>query len=287
MKKTLFIYSVLIFVNKFYAQDFQSLVALEMLKAIEERESGIEVVASLPPTNWSSASKFLGEEIVFEGDSMWVVEGVDVIGSFLPASPPFAEYRSTSGKFVVVSYSVVNRTRKVERILQSPTLENDLGDEYRAIDMQSVYLRGLFRDTSIELEQLPPGVKKTFSAIYELPADNRILTFKAREIRSLTPNTIAVFMVSRDLVSNVGKREDLRTDRIPESSLPGAREARSDSSLVDFHNRGLMHASGEGGGNPILSQLKSLKVNWSDCGDGGWLVFKSANSSLIGIFEIA
>ena len=38
---------------------------------------------------------------------------------------------------------------------------------------------------------------------------------------------------------------------------------------------------------PMLSHFKSLNINCSDCEGGGRLVFKSANSSTIGIFEIA
>jgi hypothetical protein len=43
----------------------------------------------------------------------------------------------------------------------------------------------------------------------------------------------------------------------------------------------------EGGFEPMLSHFKSLNINWSDCAGDGWLVFRSANSSAIGIFEIA
>jgi hypothetical protein len=41
------------------------------------------------------------------------------------------------------------------------------------------------------------------------------------------------------------------------------------------------------GREPMLSHFKSLNINWSDCAGDGWLVFRSANSSAIGIFEIA
>jgi hypothetical protein len=41
------------------------------------------------------------------------------------------------------------------------------------------------------------------------------------------------------------------------------------------------------GCSPMLSHFKSLNINWSGIEIGGCLVLKSANSSVIGVFEIA
>ncbi len=228
-------------------QGLNSRVATELLQAYREEQTGVADVASAAPSPEDAAKgKFIGDPITFNGDSTWVVEGVKVIGKLLPAVPPLLDGKTTSGKFIVVTYAVQNRSRKTEQILTSPSIQDNNGNTYSNVEMHGVYLKHLLYDSSIELEKLPPGIRKQFAAIYEVPEPNLILSFNTRELGPIAPKTTGVYLVTRGTRSNTStsvaemtsaRRYEIQSttakDRFTEALLSWAKSRPESFNLIE------------------------------------------------------
>ena len=151
------------------------------------------------PSGTSSEFKGMGETVFFKKDSAWTVESYKIIGSKLPASD-FIEAVSIKGLFLVVTYLVRNDSQSAESILASPQISDEQGNHYDAYNMEGMYIKGVMYSTSktISLEQLNPQITYKFSAIYPIPDAKKVLMFNARELGSIVPNTISIYLVDKD-----------------------------------------------------------------------------------------
>lgn len=126
------------------------------------------------PQNETPAS--IGD-VVSLNDSTWEVVAAEELGSSLPGGM-FAQSRETEGKFLYVRYQVTNDTNSQEMILFTPAVVDSQGRRFDQLDMQDIYLPD--GETSMTMEQLPAGVPRTFSGIYEVPSDANGFSFIAR-----------------------------------------------------------------------------------------------------------
>jgi hypothetical protein len=118
----------------------------------------------------------IGEVVKFD-DSEWTVVKADSVGNALQG---FTEIKTTHGRFVKIEYTVVNRTKQSESILDHPKLFDDKDREFMPLDSQQMYMSDSER--SITLETMSPDMPQRFFAIYDLPADSKGLRFEARAL---------------------------------------------------------------------------------------------------------
>ncbi len=120
----------------------------------------------------------IGENVTFS-DSEWKVLEV-VSGKAWISFNQFIKSRETTGKYVQIKYDVTNTANEDEQILENPKLVDSKGRKYRPMSDSASYLPSGAKE--ITLEQLPPGVLKTFYALYEVPDDSSEFFFEARSL---------------------------------------------------------------------------------------------------------
>jgi hypothetical protein len=118
----------------------------------------------------------LGEVVTFD-DSQWTVVKATVLGNTLQG---IAEVKKSTGKFVKVEFTVTNKSKETESILDHPKLFDDQDREYAPIEAQSLFMDE--REKSLTLESLSPDMMQRFFAIYEIPVDSKGLRFEARAL---------------------------------------------------------------------------------------------------------
>lgn len=123
---------------------------------------------SEPPTK-------LHSEVTFK-DSRWVVLSAENLGKSVRGKSGKEE--TTTGKFVLVRFKVMNTTKKEERITNTPKLVDAAGREYETWDKQVFHLP--VGSEPMGGKALPAGIEKEFASIYEVPADATGLKFQAR-----------------------------------------------------------------------------------------------------------
>lgn len=119
----------------------------------------------------------IGDLIKFE-DSEWTVLDARDLGHTLNGGT-FSDPKHSDGKFIYVRYKVKNTTDKEDSVLSTPALQDGKGRRYEEFDEQALYLGE--NEKSMTMEQLPSGLPKTFSAIFEIPADSSGLKFLTRD----------------------------------------------------------------------------------------------------------
>ncbi len=142
------------------------------------------VAKSEEGTKPAAAAAKVGDTVKFD-DSTWVVVSAKDIGKKLKS---VLGDKTTEGKFVKVVFKVTNTTKEEERIMDHPKLLDDQGREFGNFDEASMYLPD--NEKTMTLEQLPAGMPKTFSAIYEVPDDAKGLKFQARALSALGNKTL-------------------------------------------------------------------------------------------------
>lgn len=118
----------------------------------------------------------IGEVVKFP-DSEWTVIEARNIGNTLSS---VLENKHTSGSFINVKFSVINKTNEEEQILETPQLVDSKGRKFKQMDDCALYLPEGANEMT--LEQLPAGLSKTFYAIFEVPLDAAKLSFQARSL---------------------------------------------------------------------------------------------------------
>jgi hypothetical protein len=124
----------------------------------------------------TQATYKIGDAIVFE-DSKWKVLSAENLGSTLTS--PLGD-KKTEGTFIKVSFSVVNTTKSEDSILETQKILAASGASYQQLDDVNSYLKE--GESEMTLEQLPAGLTKNFSAIYEVPKDANGFRFQARSL---------------------------------------------------------------------------------------------------------
>jgi hypothetical protein len=85
---------------------------------------------------------------------------------------------------------VKNTTNEQESILFTPALIDSKGRRFEQFDDQFQYLPD--NEEAMVMEQLPSGLPKTFSAIFELPNDSTGISFLTRNFAAFGKNEIPV-----------------------------------------------------------------------------------------------
>lgn len=120
----------------------------------------------------------IGDTVKF-GDSKWIVVEAREMGNTL-GGDMFTEAKRSEGKFVYVRYKVTNNTNEEQAVLFTPAVQDSKGRRFEELDDLDFYLPE--GQTGMMVEQLPSGLPKTFSAIFEVPADATGILFLARNI---------------------------------------------------------------------------------------------------------
>lgn len=150
-------------------------------RPVQSSESSAAVAAS-------SKAAAIGDVIKFE-DSEWTVLSARDLGSTLRGGQ-FTEPKQSEGKFVYVKFKVKNITNEEESILFTPAITDSKGRRYEQFDEQAFYLPD--NENSMTMEQLPSGLPKTFSAIFEIPPDAKGINFMSRNFAAFGKEEKAV-----------------------------------------------------------------------------------------------
>jgi len=121
----------------------------------------------------STESFNIGDTVTFD-DSEWVVITARQLGSTLSGGE-FGEDKKSNGKYIYVRYKVINKTSEQQSVLFTPSVKDSKGRKFEELDDLQMYLSE--GETGMTLEQLPSGLTKTFSAIFEVPSDASGLVF--------------------------------------------------------------------------------------------------------------
>jgi hypothetical protein len=137
----------------------------------------------------SSQKSFgIGDTVKFK-DSEWSVIEARPMGSRLEGNI-LAEAKQSSGKFIYVRYRITNNTSEQQAVLFTPAVKDSKGRKFEELDDLEMYLPE--GQTGMTMEQLPSGLPKTFSAIFEVPADASGFSFLTRNFATFGKEEKAV-----------------------------------------------------------------------------------------------
>ena len=139
------------------------------------------------PTQTSESFK-IGDKVTFD-DSEWAVVEARQLGSTLSGGE-FVEVKRSEGKFVYVRFKLINKTSEQQAVLFTPSVKDSKGRTFEELDDLAMYLGE--GETGMTLEQLPAGLTKTFSAIFEVPSDATGLSFMTRSFAAFRSQEKAV-----------------------------------------------------------------------------------------------
>ena len=110
----------------------------------------------------------LGDLVTFE-DSEWTVLEAKDVGQKLAQNRGEGAPRTTEGKFVQIRYRVTNKSKKEERLLDTPRVVDAKGRPFGRIELEAFFVPA--RATALGLDPLPPRQGKEYWTVIELPAD--------------------------------------------------------------------------------------------------------------------
>ncbi len=122
----------------------------------------------------------MGEKVSFK-DSTWIVLEAKDLGDTL--SGGISKDQKTEGKFIYVRFKVTNETNTEDQILFSPAIQDSKGRKFEEWDRSGFFLPD--GEKGITMEQLPAGLPKTFSSIFEVAKNAEGLSFLARSFEPL------------------------------------------------------------------------------------------------------
>ena len=120
----------------------------------------------------------IGDKVTFN-DSVWIVNKAQDLGQTLSGGA-LSEDKTSSGKYILVKFTVTNTTNEEEEILDTPKLFDSKGRKFNQMDDVGLYLPEGANEMT--LEQLPSGLAKTFYAIFEVPGDASQFSFQTRSL---------------------------------------------------------------------------------------------------------
>jgi hypothetical protein len=128
-----------------------------------------------------AVAKKIGDSVLFEDDSEWIVLEAKDLGSKIEPNNDFEKAaKSEEGHFVRVKFSIKNRGKKEEMLFEGPKLVDSEGREFGHYEKEYAYIP---KDAkTLSLEKIPVGIKKEFHAIYEVPKDAKKLQFQTRAL---------------------------------------------------------------------------------------------------------
>ncbi len=131
----------------------------------------------------------LGETVVVEDRVAWTITGAEDLGQTLKSGNQFIDDETTTGRFIKVSGQVENVSSE-ELMFDAPALIDAEGREF------STYSQSFsFIDESQKInwfDTFNPGISKTFSEIYEVPANAEELRFEATNLGTFNIETALI-----------------------------------------------------------------------------------------------
>ena len=179
---------------KIFVIGFGVFIALGIIGSILDDKKGTGTSSAASNSKSSSApaqstqSFKIGDTVTFD-DSEWVVIKARNLGSTLSGGE-FVEAKKSDGKFIYVRYKLVNKTAEQQAVLFTPSVKDSKGRKFEELDDLRMYLGN--GETGMTLEQLPAGLTKTFSAIFEVPSDASELAFMTRSFAAFRSQEKAV-----------------------------------------------------------------------------------------------
>jgi hypothetical protein len=131
-------------------------------------------------SNNQQAVASIGDKVKMN-DSEWEVVSAKELGNVLKGND-FAEAKRSEGKFIYVQYKLTNTTSEEQAILFTPSIRDSKGRRFEEMDDVEFYLGE--NETGMTMEQLPSGLAKRFSGIFEVPADASGFLFMARDFEA-------------------------------------------------------------------------------------------------------
>jgi hypothetical protein len=146
-------------------------------------------ISSSNSVSSSSQKEFaIGDSVTFK-DSEWSVIEARAMGSTLEGNI-LAKTKRSSGKFIYVRYKITNNTSEEQSVLFTPAVKDSKGRKFEEMDDLEMYLPE--GQSGMTMEQLPSGLPKTFSAIFEVPADANGFSFLTRNFAAFGKEEKAV-----------------------------------------------------------------------------------------------
>jgi hypothetical protein len=120
-------------------------------------------------------------EVVTVGDIEWKVTGVEELGSTLESTYGGEDCVANSGEFVQVTIELTNNGSEMASVTNLYLYDSN---KREFITSSDIY--GCVDDELYLLDNINPGITKTFIAIYEIPEDSEGLRLKVGDLDLFT-----------------------------------------------------------------------------------------------------
>jgi len=150
------------------------------------KEPGATAAPEPPPT----AAATIGEVVVV-GDVQWKVLEAKNLGSTLKSSNQFIKDLETSGKFIQVRVEMVNKGKEAKS-LSYIDLHDSTGRKYKAASEARHWIPD--EEEIFLVETINPGLSKTFTAIYEVPADAAGLYIMVNDLEMFGAKSVPIML---------------------------------------------------------------------------------------------
>jgi hypothetical protein len=127
----------------------------------------------------------VGDTVVFDGDSSWVIVSVKDHGHDLAAPrAPHEKHAEkiapahSDGRFIEVRFKITNLGKSAQLASTMPKLLDAKGREFAAYENDTQFLD----EKSLAEASLPPGLARDFEEIYEVPADAQGLKIQTQQL---------------------------------------------------------------------------------------------------------
>lgn len=128
-----------------------------------------------------AASSFgLGQNVKV-GEIRWKITGAKNLGQTLKSDNQFIKEKSTSGRFVQVTFEIENQSKDLKTFAGLDVVDKQ-GRVYKASSDALAFIQ---EDTRCILENINPNIVKSCLVIYEMPQDATGLKAKATDLMLL------------------------------------------------------------------------------------------------------
>lgn len=108
------------------------------------------------------------DDLVRVGKVEWKILEVEDLGNILESSNMFIDDKKTSGKFILVRFTVKNLDSDMKTMTDLTVVDNR-DREFETFSESSFYIED--EEELFLLDNINPGISKTYTLIYEIPED--------------------------------------------------------------------------------------------------------------------
>ncbi|MCC7304402.1 DUF4352 domain-containing protein [bacterium] len=136
-----------------------------------------EETKSKDQTAWENPAKL--KEAVTVKDVTWTVQTAQNLGSKLKTKYPSFDKDcvANSGKFIKITFKVKNNYKEMKSLTNI-----DLVDDQKRSYIRSSEVSNCVSDELYILDNINPGIEKTYTAVYEVPSDAKGLKAKVGDL---------------------------------------------------------------------------------------------------------